>query len=376
MGSFSSSFKRIVGKFGEEISRSVSRTGKIVSRLTSSGLRLFSTLGKDITDEVSRARKKFQRQYRRQLKIPRRASKAVRRFVSDPRIEELIGSTGLIVGAASASRDQDRARKAGLSGWKATKLVGGTFLIRSAAAGASALIGPAFSQLAPGPLSGLATGSVSARTAGGVQSAVSVGGAGGGQSVSFFSGLGNIFSGVLQAGLKTAVEAGTQVVQQKVSRAIIGRPSRPRPAVSSAVGPALRLAQQVTGAAAGPSPARMMAGANRFGDLGGERTSSRSRNGVGLSPRMVQFSTYGPRQLPSAAFRDLPGGVKAGYEKGPGTTFKKYTLETGETVLREFKPRRMNPCNMRALSRSIRRVNAFAGVVKRARKVARKCKQI
>jgi len=85
---------------------------------------------------------------------------------------------------------------------------------------------------------------------------------------------------------------------------------------------------------------------------------------------------YNVRRMQAAAFQDDPGGPKAGFVKGTGTTFKPFLLETGEVVLREFKPRRMNPCNMRALSRAIRRVESFGRVVKRARKITNKVRKI
>lgn len=182
-----------------------------------------------------------------------------------------------------------------------------------------------------------------------------------GEGATFGSVLGDIAKPVL----KEAVSFGTGLAKQAVAKQFAPTTGQRPPRSVGQRDPVSVLSNLAFGAAQS---------AGRSLVAGGPATLAAGRSSVGN--QLVRTVPFNVRQLPTQAFRDLPGGVKAGFIKGKGTTFKTFMLEDGTVVLREHKPRRMNPCNMRALSRAIRRVESFGRVVKRARKITNKVKKI
>jgi len=363
--SFGSSFKRIFSKVGSQLRRTVSSSGVLLSLGTGSSRRFFSRLGKDVTDEIGRVRKRISRQVKRPVST-RSVERSARRFAESEIAERaltVLVAPNLFGSAFTFARKQDQFRKAGLSGSAAFKLAALDFG-REVVSGVATAGLPA---LVPGGLGGGVRAGAGAGTAG---TSTALGG-GGGASVSLFGDLLGGFSGIAkEVGgqlLKAGVQRGTQVLTERLTQSIGGggrsRQSKFPPMITDQSGfmpPPAGILRGGGGSGRGATASFPKAG----------RSSAVSRNGLTYST--VPFDA---RRLPASAFRDLPGGVKAGFIPG-GQQYKPFQLETGEVVLREKKTRRMNPLNIKAATRAMRRIESLGRVIKRVRKITKKVKAI
>lgn len=362
-------FKRAVDQFERAVS---SKTLSGVFKDPVSGLRrTFSRFGEEITNEVRRATRKIEKEAAR---VRTRRKQFLRRVIDDPVFGTIVRT---VVPISALPLRQDQARRGGLSGFQATKKVGIEFGLETATSLATLGLAGGLNTVAQvigTGVGGVAAGAGSGALASGVARQT------GGRSVSFLSGLGDVFGGFARdiggSILKEAANVGTGLLKRELSRKFVQGSTGGAGRRGS--GPGLTagsiLDRFVPGVPSGAELARRFGAGLATSGAGG--AIARRGGNVPGGPRMITTVPYNPRNLPTQAFRDLPGGIKAGFVKGKGTTFKLFVLEDGSTVLREHKPRRMNPLNMKALNRGLRRAEAFTRVVKRARKAIAKVKKL
>ncbi len=362
--SLGSSFKRIFSKVGKQLTRTVSSGGVLLSLGEGLAKRFFGKFGEDVTDEISRVRKRITKQARRRVST-RSVERSVRRFSESELAEKaavavaanltfgLSSTFGNFLGDIfSTARKQDRIRKGGLSGFDALKVTALDVARESVTALVTQGIGGAV---------GTASGAAGSQAAtAGIK----------GASVSLFGDLLGGFAGIAKTVgsqvLKQGISTGTQVLTQRLAQSIGGGGRRaPLPQIQADLRRPRRNVDAFFGV-----PDLRAAGRGATGTFPRAERSSVARNGLTYST--VPFDE---RRLPARAFRDLPGGVKAGFVPG-GQLYKPFQLETGEVVLREKKTRRMNPLNIKAATRAMRRIESLGRVIKRVRKITKKVKAI